>query len=234
MIRNLECPKELETHDNVSNLVVEMLRKYILENNLTTGDKLPSETQLESVLHVSRPSIREAMKSLESAGIITTIHGKGRFIRDFNYDQMVSTFSYNLKVHFKDFQEVVQLRKGLESYFLPQALDLMCPEDFDALELIFHTMEKETEEGKSYKELVESHTQFHIRLYKPINNKLLNSLISMFATFQRLRETSDISIHQDNILFLKKHRELLDELESHDLEGIKRNMAVHFSDFDYN
>lgn len=219
-------------HDSISDIVMERLRKYILENKLSSGDMLPTETKLSEVLGVSRPSIREAMKILEGYGIITTIHGKGRFIRDFNYDQMLNNLSYNLKVHFDDFYEIVQVRKGLETYFLPKAAMLMDEIDFEELEALLEKMKQESAAGLSDKELVSTHTQFHSRLYKSIHNKLLDSLISLFSTFQRILTDTQQYKKQDNEEFLRKHRNMLQALRSKDTQKITTCLQEHFTDFE--
>lgn len=223
-LSNYEMPSR---HDSVSEIIVAMLRKYILDNEMTTGDKLPSETELSNTLHISRASIREGMKSLESMGIIRTLHGKGRYIRDFNYDQMIESMTYNLQVHFKDFMEVVQVRSVLESYFLLEAYKQMTEEDFSELDGLVDQMEEDTRKGVSYSELAQTHSAFHKSLYRHINNKLLDSLISMFATFQRIYS----SRWHVNEKFIKDHRDLVDALRKGDEERIRENLRTHFSDF---
>lgn len=223
-LSNYEMPSR---HDSVSEIIVAMLRKYILDNEMTTGDKLPSETELSNTLHISRASIREGMKSLESMGIIRTLHGKGRYIRDFNYDQMIESMTYNLQVHFKDFQEVVQVRSVLESYFLLEAYKQMTEEDFAELDELVDQMEEDVRKGVSYSELAQTHTAFHKSLYRHINNRLLDSLISMFATFQRLYS----SRRHDNEKLIKDHRDLVEALRKGDEERIRENLRTHFSDF---
>jgi DNA-binding FadR family transcriptional regulator len=223
-LSNYEMPSR---HDSVSEIIVAMLRKYILDNEMTTGDKLPSETELSNTLHISRASIREGMKSLESIGIIRTLHGKGRYIRDFNYDQMIESMTYNLQVHFKDFQEVVQVRSVLESYFLLEAYKQMTEEDFAELDELVDQMEEDVRKGVSYSELAQTHTAFHKSLYRHINNRLLDSLISMFATFQRLYS----SRRHDNEKLIKDHRDLVEALRKGDEERIRENLRTHFSDF---
>jgi GntR family transcriptional repressor for pyruvate dehydrogenase complex len=47
---------------------------------LTPGDRLPSERDLAALLGVSRPSVREAVKSLEAQGWVHVRHGQGVFV----------------------------------------------------------------------------------------------------------------------------------------------------------
>lgn len=57
-----------------------LIRELIESEGLTSGDRLPSESELAESLAISRSSVREALKLLEQEGMATAIQGKGRFI----------------------------------------------------------------------------------------------------------------------------------------------------------
>lgn len=63
---------------------IEWLRTSILamiqEDALSLGDKLPSEKVMSERFHVSRPTLREALKLLERDSVIEAQQGKGRFV----------------------------------------------------------------------------------------------------------------------------------------------------------
>jgi DNA-binding FadR family transcriptional regulator len=220
------------SRESVTDIAIEQLKRYIIDNKLTTGDKLPSETQLSQVLGISRPSIREAMMSLEGLGIIQSKQGKGRFIQDFNYVQMIETLSYNIKVHFNDFMEVVHVRHALEECFLPKAAALYTQEDWDELEAMLEEMRISCMEGAAEKDMVGLHTRFHRRLYKVIGNKLLDSLIDLFSTFQKYLTDMNSSQAAEPMKLYIKHRELLDAARSADRNRICECFDSHFSDFE--
>lgn len=50
----------------LSQRIAERIIKYILEENLQPGDKLPNETVMCERLNVGRSSLREAMRALAS------------------------------------------------------------------------------------------------------------------------------------------------------------------------
>ena len=60
---------------------VELLRKRIFSDACREGDRLPSEPLLAQELGISRATLREALKHLESEGIVHRLHGVGTFIR---------------------------------------------------------------------------------------------------------------------------------------------------------
>ncbi|WP_062355148.1 FadR/GntR family transcriptional regulator [Bacillus kwashiorkori] len=73
--------------------VVEKLKEIIDEQQLRTGDKLPSERDLAVQLNVGRSSVREAFRALELLGLIETRRGEGTFIADFRNHRLVEILS---------------------------------------------------------------------------------------------------------------------------------------------
>lgn len=60
---------------------VEILR-YLEAHKLSPGDRLPSERELAAALKVSRPSVREAVRSLQAEGRLVVRHGQGVFVAE--------------------------------------------------------------------------------------------------------------------------------------------------------
>ncbi len=63
------------------NTVINYIMQYIQDNDLSDGDKLPTEQQLSSLLHVSRVSIQQGIKKLEKDGFVYRIQGSGTYVR---------------------------------------------------------------------------------------------------------------------------------------------------------
>ena len=56
-------------------LVAQEIKRLITEKNLSPGDRLPRESELQAQFQVSKGTIREALKSLEVQGLITISTG---------------------------------------------------------------------------------------------------------------------------------------------------------------
>jgi DNA-binding GntR family transcriptional regulator len=57
------------------------LRNLIASGRFKPGDPLPSEMALAEQYSVSRGTARHALAELEGAGLVVTVHGKGRYVR---------------------------------------------------------------------------------------------------------------------------------------------------------
>lgn len=60
--------------------IAERLRRDIAAGMLAPGTRLPSERDLARGLEVSRPSVREAIASLQNAGLVETRPGAGTYV----------------------------------------------------------------------------------------------------------------------------------------------------------
>ncbi len=65
---------------NAAESVFEDLRSAIVSGRLTVGTRLPSETHLAGRYGVSRPIVREALRSLQTLGMTQTRTGSGTFV----------------------------------------------------------------------------------------------------------------------------------------------------------
>jgi GntR family transcriptional regulator, arabinose operon transcriptional repressor len=54
----------------------------MVAGRLRPGDMLPSESSLSEALGITRPTIRQAMASLETDGLIRRVQGKGNFVQE--------------------------------------------------------------------------------------------------------------------------------------------------------
>ena len=61
--------------------IVDWAKKYILENNLEADARFLSENDLCAIHNVSRQTVRQALKVLESEGVIVRMRGSGTFVK---------------------------------------------------------------------------------------------------------------------------------------------------------
>jgi GntR family transcriptional regulator, transcriptional repressor for pyruvate dehydrogenase complex len=66
--------------------VVGQLHRLIDQGTLKAGERLPSERELAETFRVSRSSVREAIKTLENAGMVVTRPGSGTFLTAVNVE----------------------------------------------------------------------------------------------------------------------------------------------------
>ena len=82
---DLEPVKSVRIYEDI----VRQVRALIADGHLKSGDRLPPERDLAQRFRVSRTSVREALRSLQSRGLIEIRAGEGAFVRDVSVEALV-------------------------------------------------------------------------------------------------------------------------------------------------
>ena len=221
--------KNLKTQD-LQKLIQKELKLYIVENGMKSGDPFPTEYELAERLGISRTTIREALKRLETLGIIEVRPGVGRFVREFNFEAILKGLPYNLEMDIKNFREVLEVRFCLESQFIAKDINKFTKENIAELKEILKKLEFQVLNNFEEKELVETHSQFHCALYKNSDNSLLINLIKIFSTIQRNLTLIHRYKTKDRNLFIRQHQLLLESIEKKDPNLAQRRLKEHFAE----
>jgi DNA-binding FadR family transcriptional regulator len=214
----------------LSHQVKERLKVYFVANGLTTGDPIPTEHELSAKLDVSRTALREALKSLESLGIIEVRPGTGRFLATFNVNAILDNLAYGIECNVRDFRDILDVRIALEEAFLIRYVDRFTPERIRELRDIVESMRRLIDKGGSEDELIQIHTEFHLALYREPGNWLLSSLIKTFSTVQRSLTLLRRYRTQDMTRFLDEHVALVDAIEAGEPGAVRRKLLEHFEE----
>jgi DNA-binding GntR family transcriptional regulator len=91
-------------------------------------------------------------------------------------------------------------------------------------------MAEEVNAGEEEQELIRVHTEFHLKLYEKVNNKLLLHLIRIFATIQRTLTVANRYHTSDRREFIELHRRLVQAIERRDSVLAVERMFEHFKD----
>ncbi len=216
--------------ENLQYLVQEEIKRYIINSGLKSGSPIPTEKELSEKLGISRTAIREGLKSLETLGIIEVKPGIGRFIKEFNFQAILDNLPYNIETNIKNFNDVLEVRVCLESWFISKDLNKYTERHIKKLKDILKEMEKQVERNFDEKELIETHSDFHCALYEVWDNKLLINLIKIFSTIQRNLTILHRYKTRNRKEFIALHRRIIESIEKRDPDLARRCMREHFSE----
>lgn len=114
--------------------IVDQIKTMIMENNLSPGDRLMAERQLAEQLCVGRSAVREAIRTLETMGIVEIRPGEGTFVREVDNRSFTNIISFVLATEKGTVKELVELRKILEVQIAGLAALRHTRDDLDNLE----------------------------------------------------------------------------------------------------
>lgn len=102
-------------HRKAAEVIAEELRRSIVQDG-RTGDYLPSEKHLIEQFQVSRPTLREALRVLESEGLVEIRRGirGGAVVREPAIDELALRFGVFLQLRNTTLEDLFMVRKILE------------------------------------------------------------------------------------------------------------------------
>lgn len=200
----------------LSKLVQEHIKDYIVNHNLRPGDALPPEGQIAKDLGISRGSVREAARALESLGILEVRHGNGLFVREINFDGVLKVLSYSLMFEPSTLLYLLQIRRSLESNIIPEVVQRIQAEGLENCRQILSEWEAKLAADMTFSE---QDRLFHQTLYRVIGNKLLANLVDVFWVAYRNAEAKTIPAARSGQSILEHHREILEAVEDRDVES---------------
>jgi DNA-binding FadR family transcriptional regulator len=206
------------------------IRRYILERRLRAGDPLPAEGRLAVDLGISRTSVREAVKALESVGILEARARVGLFVRAFSLDPILDNLGYGLLADRTSVRELLQVREHLEASFIPLVVRSVTPQQRRVLRSVVDRMGERAARGEVFSE---EDRFFHRALYERVGNGLLLKLIDVFwVVFRRLREEALVEEEDDPVRAWEDHRRIVEALERGDAAGAQEAVLRHFVHLD--
>jgi DNA-binding FadR family transcriptional regulator len=208
----------------------ENLIAFIESQDLKPGKLLPPEYQLAADLGVSRPIIREALKSLEGKGIVEVVSGKGAMVKLPNSQPLQLFFQRTMRIQREAITDVMELRIGIEVQSAALAAQRRTPDDVARLTESVVEMRRNLGNPDVY---VELDVAFHLLIASTTRNTMIYHMVK--AIRESLKDTLHESLlrQQPNKqleLVQAGHEAILASLEQGDAEGAKRAMAAHFDE----
>ena len=204
-------------------------RSYITHNHLGPGDALPPEGQLAQDLGVSRSSVREAVKALESLGILEVRHGNGLFVREFNFDAVLDLLSYGLVFDTSRISDILQIRKWLETSAIGEVIACIGEDDIRRLEESLDHWEAAVAAGDVASQ---DDRAFHQALYQVLGNHSLLSLLDIFWAVFHAVPVRAITTDQQPTTTVGDHRAILEAVRARDVALARRRILEHFHNLD--
>lgn len=206
--------------------VAKQIENLIL-HKLKPGDKLPSERELADLLHVSRSSIRDAIRGLELTGLVEPRQGYGTVVREVSPEAQVNPFAHALKRRQELVSELLDFRKMLEPPLAARAATHASPEEVVEMEEILRRQEDKQKNGEP---AVAEDAEFHYSIALASDNSVVLKVIDILMDLLRDTRARSLQVGDRSRKSLDGHRRILVAIKQHDSEAAKNAMRRHIED----
>lgn len=216
-------------HRNLCDIIVEELKKDIISGELKPGDKIVGEYDLAKKYEVSRFTVREAMKKLDSMGLISIKHGIGSFVNEIKPESFMKPLLPVLVMSNIDIREICEARLPLEVQSISLCIDRINNEKLNQMKELYAKMEKVLEEN-DFEEYNELDIQFHLQLAKASENRVLFEMLSTLQDMLREQLRRDMGVPHSMERSIRRHKLMIEAIENREKELAKQLMTLHIND----
>lgn len=212
----------------VSTQIAEQIRSSILAGEFNPGEKLPPERELADMFGVSRPSVREALNILTSSGLVETYQGGGTLVRSLVENSAGMPLTELIRIDGDRALDVIEVRKGMESWTAWYAATRALPEDIRRIEAVVDGMAKNLEELKHSEDL-DAH--FHMLVARATHNvvwsHMMQSIFEAMQEFQRDVWRAVYLTEEDQRLLYNHHLKVYEMIRDRNADGARDAMLEH-------
>jgi GntR family transcriptional repressor for pyruvate dehydrogenase complex len=159
----------------VAEEVADRIRALMLDGTFPADQPLPSERHLAEHFGVSRGSIRDALRTLETIGLLETRHGQGTFPRELSVERLVAPLA-SVMAYRADLQdELLDMRRIFEPVVARVAATRATEEDLADLQRVLETQKQKLKTGQS---AITEDTAFHAILARATRNRVVMSVMA--------------------------------------------------------
>jgi GntR family transcriptional repressor for pyruvate dehydrogenase complex len=216
--------KPIATQHSRVDEVATQLRNFVETGGLEPGARLPSETELSEQLCISRNVLREAIKRLESIGLLSVRRGLGTFVGDRGTLSATAKLVRSaMAISPKDVTKVAEFRRAIEIDAVRRAAAIASDQDIADLQAIYNEM---TASGDKILKM-ELDFKFHLRIVEITDNLLMRNVMEVIQEFIYAGMVQTLPVEADVPTSRDHHRDTLDAIQAHDPDRAEQAMRAH-------
>ena len=202
----------------------DIMSMITVEKRFTAGDKLPNENDFSSELGVSRNTLREAIRILNTYGILEIQRGKGTFITDAAVSGTAKKDLDSMSFAMVDIKDLFEIRLILE----PEAAYLAAERGTEREIHRIVELSKEIEARiRNHEDRTKEEHAFHTSIARATHNKFMNNMIPIL--YEAILKGVVLSIAHGRAVeeTIVDHSMIADFLLERDANGAKEAMKIH-------
>jgi len=214
---------------NLSEIIADKIHQDILGGKLKPGDRLPPHEVLCERWGVSRVTLREALKKLDTKGLIEIHQGRGTYVRDYNKDLIEKQFEFHSLLGEKTIIQLFEARKIIETALVDLATRRITEEEIDSIDSILKDMAETVREGDPLR-----FARYDFKFHKIIGGLAKNDvLLMMLEKIQFLIESQQREMfeyaHDSNPLksSFQDHQDIYRMMRERNATGAAEKMYQH-------
>ena len=155
--------------------IVEQIKGLLRDKEVGPGSRLPTERELAQRFGVSRPTVREALRTLSMMGVIDKHHGSGTQIVESSDEILRQPFEFLFMLEQTPLRELHEARSVLELDLAARAAERRTARDLEALRAALHDLERGVKDRAIWPD---ANVRFHQAIAAAGHNRILERIMT--------------------------------------------------------
>jgi len=210
--------------------VADVLISRIQLDSLRPGDPLPSIAKLADEFHVSKPIIREALKTLEGRDLVEVANGKTPIVKPISSNSLRLFFERAIALDARSMIELLEIRRGLEIQSVLLAARNSTVTETAQMRNLIADMRLHLNDHEVYADL---DLKLHLLIAFASRNTLMFHLVESVRDVLKdtIKEGLRSRITDEQLGYVQTlHETIVDKVSQGDADGAALAMASHFDD----
>ncbi len=204
--------------------IVQRLLTLIRERELHPGEKLPPERELASLMGVSRPSLREALRALSIMNVLEIRQGDGAYVSSLEPNLLMAHLDFVFALTDSTFLELFEARKVLEPGIAAMAATRINADELERMEACHR---QSLDQIDDHAEFVAADIALHDLIAQAAKNSILERFmagIRQLGQVSRQRTVERPGVPRQSV---QDHRAIIDALHKRDPQAASQAMLHH-------
>ena len=209
--------------EHLSQRILDLIRS----EQLQTGDRLPSVSELAERFAVATPTLRESLRRLEAMGAIKIRHGSGIYLLD-GFDRAVMVNPHYGQPTAHTIHDLLEARLLIEPRLAELTAQHISDDQIAHLESLLTCAEAHLEGDD--KALHDANASFHEAIARYSGNEILLGIIQSLAGLYSYEQLVMIELYNARSRDHDDHRRIFQAIRKHDSNEARRLMDQHLSE----
>jgi GntR family transcriptional repressor for pyruvate dehydrogenase complex len=207
--------------------IIDVIKRQIAEGKIKPGDKIPGERSLAELFHVSRTSIRQALKALDVLGVLDIRHGSATTLNKDISNLLINPLKFMSILYNVEIPEFFEARKTIEVELARQAAIRATTEDIDMMKQCLDKAENNLDNPDIF---LYSEKHFHECIFAASRNRILTAMINSLTTLLIGSRQESIKTFVDLRESFNEHNAIFKAIEKKEPDDAGRAMLAHLAD----
>ena len=204
---------------------IRTIKDMILDGRLAPGQRLPPERSLSEALGVSRPTVREAIRSLQAMNILESRHGAGTFVASLSVEELLRPLQFVLSLADGGLANLFEVRLLLEPGAAALAAERATDEQIERLQ--DSIAQAEGARPDDHPTMLRLDTELHELIVRASGNPLLEHLWAATSALGVQSRTYTVRLPGVTARTITDHQAIIAAIAARDPAAAGAAMAAH-------